>query len=83
MRLPQSLPFVFAGLKIGASVSVIGAVIGEWVGADRGLGYLMMQANAQLRLDLLFAAILVLSAGGVLRYGLVVLAESLITPRGR
>lgn len=82
VRLPQSLPFVFAGLKIGASVSVIGAVIGEWVGADRGLGYLMMQANAQLRLDLLFAAILVLSAVGVLLYGLVVLAERLITPRG-
>ena len=60
-----ALPSFFAGLKVGVSVATIGAVIGEWVGAQQGLGYLMIQANARLRVDLVFAAILWLSAMGV------------------
>lgn len=60
-----ALPQFFAGLKIGVSVATIGAVIGEWVGAQQGLGYLMIQANARLKVDLVFAAILWLSAMGV------------------
>ncbi len=60
-----ALPHFFAGLKVGVSVATIGAVIGEWVGAQQGLGYLMIQANARLRVDLVFAAILWLSAMGV------------------
>ena len=60
-----ALPNFFAGLKVGVSVATIGAVIGEWVGAQQGLGYLMIQANARLRVDLVFAAILWLSAMGV------------------
>ncbi len=65
VRFPEALPFIFSGMKIAAAVSVIGAVIGEWVGADRGLGFLMIRANAQLRTDLIFASIVVLSAMGV------------------
>jgi putative hydroxymethylpyrimidine transport system permease protein len=61
-----ALPQFFAGLKVGVSVATIGAVIGEWVGAQQGLGYLMIQANARLRVDLVFAAILWLSAMGVI-----------------
>ena len=61
-----ALPHFFAGLKVGVSVATIGAVIGEWVGAQQGLGYLMIQANARLRVDLVFAAILWLSAMGVI-----------------
>jgi putative hydroxymethylpyrimidine transport system permease protein len=60
-----ALPHFFAGLKVGVSVATIGAVIGEWVGAQQGLGYLMIQANARLRVDLVFAAILWLSAMGL------------------
>jgi putative hydroxymethylpyrimidine transport system permease protein len=60
-----ALPHFFAGLKVGVSVATIGAVIGEWVGAQQGLGYLMIQANARLRVDLVFAAILWLSAMGI------------------
>ena len=62
---PWALPHFFAGLKVGVSVATIGAVIGEWVGAQQGLGYLMIQANARLRVDLVFAAILWLSAMGL------------------
>lgn len=60
-----ALPHFFAGLKVGVSVATIGAVIGEWVGAQQGLGYLMIQANARLRVDLVFAAILWLSVMGI------------------
>ena len=67
-RFPAALPFIFSGLKIAAAVSVIGAVIGEWVGADRGLGFLMIRANAQLRTDLIFASITILSAMGILLF---------------
>jgi putative hydroxymethylpyrimidine transport system permease protein len=62
---PWALPNFFTGLKVGVSVATIGAVIGEWVGAQQGLGYLMIQANARLRVDLVFAAILYLSAMGL------------------
>ncbi|MEE4263669.1 MAG: ABC transporter permease [Desulfobacteraceae bacterium] len=68
MRLlywPWALPHFFAGLKVGVSVATIGAVIGEWVGAQQGLGYLMIQANARLKVDLVFAAILWLSVMGL------------------
>ncbi len=62
---PWALPYFFAGLKVGVSVATIGAVIGEWVGAQQGLGYLMIQANARLKVDLVFAAILWLSVMGL------------------
>ncbi|MDD4366025.1 MAG: ABC transporter permease [Synergistales bacterium] len=65
LHLPWSLPFLLAGLKAGLSVAAIGAVIGEWVGAKRGLGYLMIQANARLRTDLVFAAVLALTLMGL------------------
>jgi len=61
IRAPAALPFVFSGIRIAVATSVIGAVIGEWVGATQGLGFLMIHANAQLHVDLVFAAITVLS----------------------
>ncbi len=69
LRLPASLPTLFAGLKVAVTLSVVGATIGEWVGAHRGLGYLMLQSNALLRVDLVFAAILMLSIVGLLLFG--------------
>jgi putative hydroxymethylpyrimidine transport system permease protein len=78
MRLlhwPWALPYFFAGLKVGVSIAPIGAVIGEWVGAQKGLGFLMIQANARLRVDLVFAAILWLSAMGLTMWGLVGVLE--------
>ncbi len=68
---PWALPYFFAGLKVGVSVATIGAVIGEWVGAQQGLGYVMIQANARLKVDLVFAAILWLSLMGVTLWMLV------------
>jgi ABC-type nitrate/sulfonate/bicarbonate transport system permease component len=66
LRLPAALPFLFSGLKVGGTLSLVGATIGEWIGAERGLGYLMIQANALLRVDLVFAAIVAITLIGVL-----------------
>ena len=74
MRLlywPWALPQFFAGLKVGVSVATIGAVIGEWVGAQQGLGYLMIQANARLKVDLVFAVIMWLAIMGLIMWILV------------
>jgi ABC-type nitrate/sulfonate/bicarbonate transport system permease component len=80
VRIPAALPFVFSGVKIGITLSVVGAMIGEWVGAMSGLGYLMLRANAMLKTDLVFAAMLWLSALGVLLFALVSAVEWLTLP---
>lgn len=69
LRLPASLPTLFSGLKVSATLAVVGATIGEWVGSHQGLGYLMLQSNARLRMDLVFAAILMLALLGLLLFG--------------
>lgn len=60
ISLPAALPALASGLRIGAAVAPIGAIVGEWVGASEGLGYLMMHANARMQIELTFAALLVL-----------------------
>lgn len=61
IRAPAGLPGLVAGLKVAATVAPIGAVVGEWVGASAGLGYLMLHANARLQTDTLFAALILLA----------------------
>ncbi len=75
---PWALPRFFAGLKVGVTVATIGAVIGEWVGAQQGLGFLMIQSNARLQVDLVFAAILWLTAMGLGMWWLVGFLEKKI-----
>lgn len=58
LRLPHALPHLAAALRIAVTYAPTGAVIGEWVGASQGLGYLMLMANARSRVDLMFAALL-------------------------
>lgn len=60
VRLPAALPALASGLRIAVSVAPIGAVVGEWVGSSKGLGYLMLHANARMQVDLMFAALLLL-----------------------
>jgi NitT/TauT family transport system permease protein len=79
-RLPNALPQIFAGLKVAAVLSVIGAVVGEWVGADQGLGYLIVRSNASLAIDLVFAAIVLLSLMGIAFFAVVSLVERLVIP---
>jgi ABC-type nitrate/sulfonate/bicarbonate transport system permease component len=80
IRAPAALPFVFSGVRIAVATSVIGAVIGEWVGATQGLGFLMIHANAQLHIDLVFAAIVYLSVMAIGLFLAVSAAEWLALP---
>lgn len=75
LRLPAALPYLFSGLKVAAVTSVIGAVVGEWVGGRGGLGWLMKVSGPQFRTDRVFAAIFVLSVAAVLLFALVVVSE--------
>lgn len=62
IRVPAALPALASGLRVAAAVAPIGAVVGEWVGASAGLGYLMLHANGRSQTDLMFAALAVLTA---------------------
>jgi hypothetical protein len=57
VRVPNAFPFFLAALRIAVALAVVGAVVAEFVGADRGLGYLILLANAELRTPLLFACL--------------------------
>jgi NitT/TauT family transport system permease protein len=81
LQFPSALPYFFAGLKISIALAVIGAIIGEWVGANSGLGYLIMYSTQTLRTDLMFAALLVVSLLGILLYLVTVLFERLFSWR--
>jgi len=83
IQLPNSSPYIFAGLKLGMTLAVVGAIVGEWMGADHGLGNEMLIANSQLHTDLVFAALLVLSAIGLALFGVVALIEELTLPKYR
>jgi NitT/TauT family transport system permease protein len=74
-QLPSALPYLFSGARIAANLALIGAVVGEWFGADRGLGRVILVANANLDLSALFAAVLVLAAVGVAVNAFVGVAE--------
>jgi NitT/TauT family transport system permease protein len=75
LELPAALPVLLGGLRIGATLSVIGAVVGELVGADRGLGFLINVARAQYDTALVFVAVLALVAMALVLYGVVILME--------
>ncbi|WP_281646974.1 ABC transporter permease [Parendozoicomonas sp. Alg238-R29] len=68
IRWPAALPALASGLRVAVVVAPIGAVVGEWVGSSAGLGYLMLQANARLWVDLMFAALTVLAVCSVSLY---------------
>jgi putative hydroxymethylpyrimidine transport system permease protein len=74
-ELPWALPFAFSGAKIAVAVAVIGAVFGEWAGADSGLGHLILVSSGELSTALTFAAIVVLSALAISLFGLLSLLE--------
>lgn len=61
VKIPSALPSLGSGLRLAAVYAPIGAVIGEWVGASKGLGYLMLLANGRAKIDLMFAALFVLA----------------------
>ena len=80
IRLPQALPEIFTGLKVGAALSATAAVVAEFVAADRGLGYLLQQYNGQLETPMVFAVIVLLSLIGLAVYYIVEVIERLVIP---
>lgn len=80
MRLPSSLPYVFVGLKLNVTFSVIGAIIAEFIQADRGLGFVIMTAYRTLNMPRLWAAMLMSAIIGILFFALVALIERWLIP---
>ncbi|MCK8785892.1 ABC transporter permease [Roseomonas sp. NAR14] len=78
VRFPYAVPHIFAGLKICATVAMIGQVVGEFVTAQQGLGYIVMFASAAAETALVFAAVTLLCGLGLLLYGVVAVAEWLV-----
>jgi NitT/TauT family transport system permease protein len=77
VRFPMALPFLFSGMKIAATLAIIGIVVGEFIASQAGLGYLILFASSRQQTDLSLACIAVLCAVGLLLYGLTALAERL------
>jgi NitT/TauT family transport system permease protein len=77
IQLPGSLPYVFSGMKVGAILAVAGAIVGEFIASDRGLGYLMIQVQSALDTPAMVMAVVLLTLLGVALYGLVLGLERL------
>ncbi|MEO1092571.1 MAG: ABC transporter permease [Pseudomonadota bacterium] len=80
IRLPSAMPAFASGLRVAAATAPIGAVVGEWVGASAGLGFLMLHANARMQVDLMFAALVVLAAMALALFTLVDRLGHRLTP---
>ena len=80
IRLPQALPQIFTGLKVGAALAATAAVVAEFVASDKGLGYLLLQYNGQLETPMVFAVIILLSVIGLIVYYVVELLERFTIP---
>jgi NitT/TauT family transport system permease protein len=79
-RLPTSLPYLFSGLKVAATLAVAGAVVGEFVGADKGLGYLLMVTGTNLETAMVFATLAMLTLLGLVFFYAVEFLETLLIP---
>jgi len=81
IQLPGALPYVFSGMKVGAILAVAGAIVGEFIASDRGLGYLMIQVQSALDTPAMVMAVILLTLLGVALYGLVLGLERLFVVR--
>jgi len=80
IRFPAALPFVISGSKVAITLAVIGAVIGEFIGSNEGLGNLLLVANSQINIPLAFACLIGLAAIGIGLYGAVAAVELALKP---
>jgi len=80
-RLPAAMPFIFAGMKIASTMTMIGVVVGEFITAKEGLGYLILFASSRAETSLIFACLIVLCVIGLSMYGIVLAAEFVIVRR--
>lgn len=80
IRFPSSLPHLFSGIKVAATLAVVGAVVGEFVGANEGLGYVLLIANGTLNGPLLYAALFIMTLVGILLFMAIEVTERLVLP---
>ncbi|MDP7385411.1 MAG: ABC transporter permease, partial [Nitrospinota bacterium] len=80
IRFPNSLPFLFNGLQISITLAVIGAIVGEFVGGSKGLGYLIIVSNYELNTPLMFTSLFLLSIIGLSLFGLIVKLQKVMIP---
>ena len=71
VQLPGALPYIFAGMKVAAILAVAGAIVGEFLGSDKGLGYLMLQVQVTLDTPAMFMAVILITLIGMVLYGIV------------
>jgi NitT/TauT family transport system permease protein len=80
IRLPYAVPFIFSGFKVAITLCVVGAVVAEFVNADRGLGYLIVTSTAFFKVPLAFGAVILLSLMGIVLFQLIVMLERWLFP---
>ncbi len=80
IQLPSSLPYIFSGMKVATVLAVAGAVVGEFIASEEGLGYLMLQVQVTLDTAAMFMAVLLITLIGVALYGIVLVIERLTVP---
>ena len=80
IKLPFAVPMIFSGLKVAVTLSVVGAVVGEFVNADAGLGYFIVTSTAFFETPLAFSALIILSFMGILLFQLVCILERRLFP---
>ncbi len=80
IELPSALPFVFSGMKVAAVLAVAGSIVGEFIGSERGLGYLMMSVQSTIDTPAMFMALILVTLIGVTLYALVAWTERLVVP---
>ena len=81
IQLPNALPYIFSGMKVAAILAVAGAIVGEFLGSDRGLGYLMLQVQVTLDTAAMFMAVILITLIGMALYGIVLGLERLLVVR--
>jgi NitT/TauT family transport system permease protein len=80
IRMPFAVPFIFSGMKVAIALAVVGAVVGEFVAADKGLGYLITTSMAFFKTPLAFGAVILLALMGIVLFQLVVVLERVLCP---
>ena len=80
IRLPSSLPSIFAGMKVGISLALVGAIVGEFVASDHGLGYIILTAQGTFETAQIFAANILLGVAGIVLFWAIALAERQLLP---
>ena len=81
IQLPGALPYIFSGMKVASILAVAGAIVGEFLASDKGLGYLMLQVQVTLDTAAMFMAVILITLIGVVLYGSVLVLERIFVPK--